>query len=92
METLGRKASVMREAHPERFTLTAAIHSARSWAAKLLHSRRTEGWEQRGRAVTDCPSKVTAARARLVKRWMSILVEIARMGREEVVEPDSLLI
>ena len=58
----------MREACSDGFTLTAAIHSARSWAAKLLHSWRTEGWEQRGRAVTGCPSMATAAKARLAKQ------------------------
>jgi len=68
VKTLGSEASVMREACSQGFTLTAEIHSARSWGAKLLHSRRTEGWEQRGRAVTDCANRETAARARLAKR------------------------
>ena len=52
--------------------MTAAIHSARSWRVKLLHSRRTEGSEQRSSAVAGCPNRVTAARARLTKRQMNI--------------------
>jgi hypothetical protein len=67
MKTLGREVSVMRETCSMGFTLTAAIHSARSWGAKLLHSRRTEGLEQLVCAVAGCPSRVAATTASLAK-------------------------
>jgi len=62
----------MREACSGRFTLTAVIHSARSWRVKLLHSRRIDGSEQRSSAVAGCPNMVMAAKARLTKRQVNI--------------------
>lgn len=50
--------------------MTAANHSARSSRGKLLHSRRTEGFEQgiKKYAVADCPKRVDATRARLTNQ------------------------
>jgi len=58
-------------------TLTAVIHSARSWADKLLHSRRTDGLRQEC-AVTACPNRAAAARASFTNRKMVI----SRDGRD----------
>jgi hypothetical protein len=56
------------------FTFTAVIHSARSSGGKLLHSRRTDGFEHGGELfeVTDRMSRVTAARTRPTIREMDI--------------------
>jgi hypothetical protein len=56
------------------FAFTAVIHSARSSGGKLLHSRRTDGFEHGGELfeVTDCMSRVTVARTRHTIRDMDI--------------------
>lgn len=63
-------------------TLTAAIHSARSWGGRLLHSRRTDGFEQGPElfAATDCASRVAAARASPANRGMNIPSDDSPMG------------
>lgn len=55
-------------------TFTAAIHSARSSGGKLLHSRRTDGFEHGGEsfATTDCASRMTAPRASPMNREIDI--------------------
>ena len=67
-EDTGGGVSAMGEGCSVGFTFTAVIHSARSWGANDLHSRRTDGLEQCSCAVTDWPNRVAAARTNLAKR------------------------
>ena len=84
-------------------TLTAVIHASRSSRGKLLHSRRTEGFEQVVgilvvSAAIDGPSRVVAARASFTNRERDIprddrgtVWEQSVAGREkERKEPDEV--